>query len=169
MTSLFLRRRRNAGSVSDSALPLLTAAREVAENRRVSKAIIICVLGLSAVLFAAGASAGQAPAPAKPAKNPVASTPQSIAAGKATFQKYCRFCHGAEGKGDGPMAPKDSHPPDLTDAKWEFGSADVDIYQSIAEGVPPKFVMKGFKSRMTATEIWNVVNFIQSLQPKGTR
>ena len=117
-------------------------------------------------MFAVGASGEQA-AVAKPAKNPVAATPQSIAAGKASFQKYCRFCHGSEGKGDGPMAPKDAHPPDLTDDAWDHGSADVDLYQVIAEGAPPKFVMKGFKSRMSATEIWNVVNFIQSLHPKA--
>lgn len=125
--------------------------------------MMIWVAGLSAAMFAAGVSAEQAAA-ARPAKNPVASTPQSIAAGKASFQKYCRFCHGVEGKGDGPMAPKDTHPSDLTDAAWDHGSADVDIFQVIAEGAPPKFVMKGFKRKMTATDIWNVVNFIQSLK-----
>ena len=121
------------------------------------------------MLFAAGASAEQTAPGAKPAKNPVASTPQSIAAGKATYQKYCRFCHGPEGKGDGPMAPKDAKPSDFTDDKWDHGSTDVEIFQNISEGIGPKFIMKGFKSRMTANDIWNVVNYLQSLTPKGTK
>jgi mono/diheme cytochrome c family protein len=32
-------------------------------------------------------------------QNPVASTPQSIAAGKRTFQRYCSNCHGTNAEG----------------------------------------------------------------------
>ncbi len=64
----------------------------------------------------------------KKLKNPVAMSPASIAAGKATYTKNCAFCHGPEAKGDGKMAPKDSHPSDLTDAKWERGSSDGEIF-----------------------------------------
>ena len=100
-------------------------------------------------------------------KNPVAATPQSIAAGKQTFDKYCKFCHGADAKGDGPMAPKDSHPSNLVDDKWDRGSSDGEIFAVISEGTPPKFVMKGFKSKLTEQEIWNVVNYVRSLAGKG--
>jgi mono/diheme cytochrome c family protein len=132
-------------------------------------------MGLTVGLFAGGASAEQAGGTnkdtrtAKAVDNPVAATPKSIAAGQASFQKYCRFCHGADAKGDGPMAPRDSHPPNLTDDQWEHGSSDAEIFQVISEGAPPKFVMKGFKSRMTATEIWNVVNYIHSLHVKASQ
>src|SRR5579859_8040660 len=78
-------------------------------------------------------------------KNPVPSNAESIAAGKAAFTKNCRFCHGADAKGDGPMAPKDSHPPNLTDAKWDRGSSDGEIFAVIRDGAGPKFVMKGYK------------------------
>ena len=134
-----------------------------------SKAIIIWVVGLSAGMFAAGVSGEQTGGKpeAKVAQNPVAATPQSIAAGQATFQKYCKFCHGADAKGDGPMAPKDSHPPNLTDDKWDHGSSDSDIFQIISEGAPPKFVMKGFKSKLTPQEMWNVVNYVKSLHAKA--
>jgi len=64
-------------------------------------------------------------------KNPVASTPESIGAGQALFQKYCRFCHGADAKGDGPQAPKDTHPANLTDDRWDHGSTDADIFATI--------------------------------------
>jgi mono/diheme cytochrome c family protein len=138
--------------------------------RLVAKAIIIWVVALSAAMFAAGVSGAQTPAAkpdAKAIKNPVAATPKSIAAGQATFQKYCKFCHGADAKGDGPMAPKDSHPPNLTDDTWKHGSSDSDIFQIISGGAPPPSVMKGFKSKLTAPEMWNVVNYLRSLHPKA--
>ena len=49
----------------------------------------------------------------KKLKNPVASSPDSIKAGQAAYQKNCRFCHGNDAKGNGPMAPEGTHPPDL--------------------------------------------------------
>ena len=67
---------------------------------------------------------------------------------------------------DGPMAPKDTHPSYLTDAKWDRGSTDGEIFTVIKEGAGPKFDMKGFKSKMTDQEIWNVVNYLHSLQAK---
>ena len=64
------------------------------------------------------------------------------------------------------MAPKDSKPADLTDGTWDHGSADAEIFRVISEGAPSKSAMKGFKSRMTANEIWNLVNYLKSLQAK---
>jgi mono/diheme cytochrome c family protein len=107
-----------------------------------------------------GSAAGKA------RKNPVASSPESITAGKALFQKNCRFCHGADAKGNGPMAPEGTHPSNLTDDKWDRGSTDGEIFLVISSGAGPKFDMKGFKSKMTETEIWNVVNYVRSLQAK---
>ena len=100
-------------------------------------------------------------------KNPVKPTPDSIEKGRAAFFKNCRHCHGAGGKGDGPLAPKDPPPADLTDAKWDHGSTDGAIYTTILNGVGGKSEMKGFKSQMTQTEIWNIVNFLRSIGPKS--
>jgi len=121
-----------------------------------------------ALLVAVGAAAqnpGGNPE-AKKMKNPVASTPESIKAGQAAFQKNCRFCHGADAKGNGPMAPEGTHPSNLTDAKWDRGDSDGEIFVVIRDGAGPKFDMKGYKSKMTETDIWNVVNYIRSLQGK---
>ena len=101
-------------------------------------------------------------------KNPVPSTSQSIAAGAASFQKYCRFCHGADAKGDGPQAPKDTHPPNLTDDKWDHGSTDAEIFATIKDGIGPKFDMKGFNSKLTPQEMWSIVNYLRSLGPKAS-
>jgi cytochrome c5 len=59
-------------------------------------ALIITVAVAAFVLVAVSARAqnpGGNPTAAK-MKNPVPSTPASIAAGAATFKKYCSFCHG---------------------------------------------------------------------------
>jgi len=118
-------------------------------------------------LVAAGAR-GQQPGgnpEAKKLKNPVPATAESIAAGQPVYQKYCRFCHGADAKGNGPMAPEGTHPSNLVDETWDHGSSDGEIFAVIRDGVGPKFDMKGFKSKLTEQEMWNVVNYLRSLGP----
>src|SRR5438552_15759316 len=132
---------------------------------RIATAVCACAcLGLLTV-SAAAQNPGGSPE-GKKLKNPVASSPESIKAGQALFQKNCRFCHNADAKGNGPMAPEGTHPSDLTDAKWDRGSTDGEIFTVIRDGAGPKFDMKGYKSKMTETDIWNVVNYLRSLQAK---
>jgi mono/diheme cytochrome c family protein len=131
--------------------------------RRVSAGLTSVFVFAGAALVAAQNPGGN-PEAAK-IKNPVAASAASIAAGKAAFQKNCRFCHGADAKGNGPMAPEGTHPPDLTDAKWDRGSTDGEIFAVIQNGAGPKFDMKGYKSKMTDTEIWNIVNYLRSIGP----
>lgn len=99
-------------------------------------------------------------------KSPVAATPASIAAGAAAYKKYCAFCHGEDAKGNGPLAPKDSNPPNLTDAKWDRGSSDAEIYAVIANGGGPDSKMVAFKGKMPDQDLWNVINFLRSLGSK---
>ncbi|NJK96345.1 MAG: c-type cytochrome [Bacteroidales bacterium] len=46
----------------------------------------------------------EVPANYKTMKNPVKSTPESIASGKALYNQHCASCHGKKGLGDGPKA-----------------------------------------------------------------
>lgn len=138
--------------------------------RRVSSVtasfIAACALAFVAIV---GVSLNAQNADAAKLKNPVASTPANIAAGKASYTKYCQFCHGEGAKGDGKMAPPNSHPSDLTDAKWDHGSTDGEIFTNIKNGPTPndpKAVMKGFGARMTDQQIWEVVDYVRSLGPK---
>lgn len=127
----------------------------------------VAALAFAALLTASAAGQNPGGSPeAKKMKNPVASSPESIKAGQAAFQKNCRFCHGADAKGDGPMAPEGTHPSNLTDAKWDRGDSDGEIFAVIRDGAGPKFDMKGYKSKMTEPDIWNIVNYIRSLQAK---
>jgi mono/diheme cytochrome c family protein len=117
---------------------------------------------------AAPAARGAAPA-ARTIKNPVASTQASITAGAAAYKKYCAFCHGVTGKGDGPLAPKDSDPADLTDAMWTHGSTDGEIFTVIANGGGPNSKMIGFKGKMPDQDMWHIVNFVRSIGPKDAK
>jgi len=128
--------------------------------------VLIPALALACVALRPVAQNLGGSAEARKLKNPVASTPASIKAGQSLFQKDCRFCHGADAKGDGPMAPEGTHPPNLTDDKWDRGSSDGEIFAVIRDGAGPKFDMKGYKSKMTEQEIWNIVNYLRSLQVK---
>ena len=101
-------------------------------------------------------------------KNPVASTTTSVTAGAAAYKKYCSFCHGATAKGDGPLAPKGTMPADLTDATWDRGASDGEIFTVIMGGAGPKFDMKGFKGKMPDQDAWHIVNFLRSIGPKTT-
>jgi mono/diheme cytochrome c family protein len=125
--------------------------------------------GLAFVLAAVPTLSAQNPggsAEGKSLKNPVAATAESIAAGQAAYAKNCRFCHGAEAKGDGTMAPKDSHPSNLVDEKWDRGATDGEIFLVIRDGAGPEFKMKGYKGRLADNDIWNIVNYLRSIGPK---
>ena len=72
-------------------------------------------------------------------KNPVAATPELIAAGKTAFDANCAGCHGnraqgAERAGIGISIIQEQggkQAPDLTDDKWDHGSTDGEIYTVI--------------------------------------
>ena len=99
-------------------------------------------------------------------KNPVKSSPESIAAGKKLYDTQCATCHGTAGKGDGRMAAAmtEPKPSDLTDATWKHGSTDGEVFTLIRDGSKGTG-MRGYASRMKTEDIWNVVNFLKTLAP----
>ena len=99
-------------------------------------------------------------------KNPVAASPESIAAGKRSYTRLCTKCHGATGAGDGTAATGPVPPQDMTDEKWDYGGSDGEIFAVIKEGVPPDFYMEPWGDRIKDEDIWNVVNYIRSLAKK---
>ena len=98
-------------------------------------------------------------------KNPVATTPESIAAGKEIFGRRCAVCHGsnAEGGSGSDISPP---APDLTDSEWQHGSTDGEIFDVIKNGVRPDLSMEPWGNRIKDPDIWNVVNYLRSLAKK---
>ena len=135
---------------------------------KATKAILFSGVAAWLVAVTVAAVSAQAPknAAAAKLKNPVKATPESIDAGKTAYNKYCKFCHNDGGTGNGALAPKDTHPPNLVDAQWDHGSSDGEIFTNIKDGIGPKFDMKPMKAKMMDADIWNVVNYLHSLSPK---
>jgi mono/diheme cytochrome c family protein len=131
---------------------------------RVSSVVVVVCTVLGVGLQAQ--NPGGSPA-GKALKNPVVSSPASITAGQQRYQKMCAFCHGKDAAGNGAMAPKGTTPSSLIDDKWDRGSTDGEIFLVLRDGAGPKFDMKGFKDRIPDRDLWNIVNYLRSLAPRG--
>jgi mono/diheme cytochrome c family protein len=106
-----------------------------------------------------GGKEGHWQAPAKEAgrKNPVRADKASIERGGKLYKTYCVSCHGEKGKGDGPAgASLTPRPADL--ARMAAHHADGDLAWKIAIG---RGAMPGWKSALTDSQIWDLVNFIK--------
>jgi mono/diheme cytochrome c family protein len=132
---------------------------------------LACAVALiSGTVAARQAASGGNPEAAK-IKNPVASSPESIAAGKKIYTEFgCNTCHGANGEGGmSPSITEDRglpSPPDLIDDKWAHGGSDGEVFHTIREGVGPEYIMGPYKDRLKETDIWNIINFLRTQQKK---
>jgi mono/diheme cytochrome c family protein len=126
--------------------------------------ILVVVVTVAADRTVAQSKPGAKPAPPK---NPVPATAASVKAGQQVYAQQCRHCHGVKGLGDGPLAPTDPKPRNFALGKFEFGSADGDLFNVIWNGAPkPKSEMKAMKGTLSEKDVWNIVNFIRTLGPK---
>jgi mono/diheme cytochrome c family protein len=118
-------------------------------------------------LATAQGTAWQLPATAAGEKNPVATTPASLAAGRRLFREHCQRCHGPQGQGNGSDAdPKYKARMDLTDAARGDRNPDGVVFHKIWSGrEKPK--MPAFKDKLTAEQAWTLVGFVQSLRAKS--
>jgi len=86
--------------------------------------------------------------------------------GKDLFLKYCKACHGEDGKAQTPMG-KRLNIRDYTKAEVQAEFTDERIAQVIKEGITDdkgKKVMLPFDKKMSAEEITAVVAFIRTLK-----
>ena len=97
-------------------------------------------------------------------KNPVPSSPVSIATGKTAYAK-CASCHGINGEG-GPGNDLIPAAPSLVDDQWDHGATDGEIFDNIKNGVGPDFNMVPFKDQLKDDQIWNIVNYLRSIAKK---
>jgi mono/diheme cytochrome c family protein len=95
-------------------------------------------------------------------KNPVPMSKASVERGKVLYGYFCVPCHGAGGKGDGPVAPVFVPPPPL-DGVAQKGRPDGFIYATIRQGSLSQ-LMPAYGYRMSEQERWDLVNYVRSLQ-----
>ena len=126
--------------------------------------IVVAAIAVSTIVLAAQNSGRRKDAAA--VRNPVRADASSVAAGSKLYQSNCSPCHGEAARGDGKMASQfDPKPSDLTDAEWKHGSSDGEVFAVIRDGVKDTG-MKGFGSKMTARQIWDVINYLRSIGPR---
>jgi mono/diheme cytochrome c family protein len=117
----------------------------------------IAALALPAFLFPA-----LLVAPAHPTtytSSPVGYTTTAVSTGASLYASSCSACHGRDGRGGGLASPPISGPGDLAERIQRARGGD--LYWSIAHGVP-NTAMPGFASRLTETEIWSLIAFLDA-------
>lgn len=100
---------------------------------------------------------------------------KSVKAGDELFHTQaaqCVSCHGANGLGDGldpnaPEAAKDIwgtalRPANLTLGVYRGGRRPIDLYRRVHVGIKGN-VMPGFGAQLKPEQIWNLVDYVQSL------
>jgi mono/diheme cytochrome c family protein len=116
--------------------------------------LILCLGGLARLT--------QVNLPARQA-NPIPPSSLSIQQGARLFASHCAACHGEMGMGDGALAKSlNPKPADLMVQGAAGVHSDEELYGWIGNGFPGS-AMPGFKSTLTETERWNLVNFIRTL------
>jgi mono/diheme cytochrome c family protein len=112
-------------------------------------------LVLPAVLLCLGSTSGATQVKANPE------------AGKARYDALCASCHGASGKGDGPVAAAlNPKPQDHTDGKHMNELTDqflFDIVKGGGVGVKKSPLMPAFGTQLKDEDVWNLVAYIRSL------
>lgn len=93
-------------------------------------------------------------------KNPVAATPGSLERGKYFYEINCEVCHGATGKGDGPVGEKftSQAPVDLNE-DYTQDQADGQLFFTLTRG---RAAMPFYRDALSPDERWDVVNYIRS-------
>jgi len=94
--------------------------------------------------------------------NPVKRTPESILRGRQLFVRTCANCHGMDAMGDGPAAASLTKKPANLRA-MSGRHPDGDFAWKIANG---RGAMPPWKTILGKNQIWDLVNYIQSLSTK---
>lgn len=124
--------------------------------------LLITTLTFTSKLFAqTNTDTWFVPTAAKHKLNPLKANEASIASGKILYNQQCGFCHGAQGKGDGPFALQQAlNISDFSTIQFNL-QTDGELYYKISEG---RKSMPAFKTKIAnKDEIWAIINYIRSL------
>ncbi|CAN5888167.1 cytochrome c [soil metagenome] len=86
----------------------------------------------------------------------------ALALGRVMYDRHCAVCHGAQARGDGPLVGQGKFPlmPSLI-VPPATERADGYVYGVIRAG---RGLMPAYGARMTHTERWAIVTYVNSLQ-----
>ena len=94
-------------------------------------------------------------------------TPAMKKAGKAVYEATCAACHGASGKGDGPVAFAVKPPPrNLVSDPFKAGDTVEQIYATVTKGLP-NTTMVGYPQIKDADR-WAVAYYVRAFRTART-
>ncbi len=133
---------------------------------------LILLLGpLSPLHHTTALAAGQAKA--KKGYNKASLHRGDPVAGKAIYERYCHFCHGRRGYGDGPVGMAITpHPADFVHDEKRMRKSDEKLFRSISEGIQRKIggeamAMPRWAGVLTEKERWDVLSYVRELEREG--
>jgi mono/diheme cytochrome c family protein len=119
--------------------------------------VILIASFLTSTVLAVSDWQKQVPESDRDRPNPIAASPESLAAGRETYANKCAKCHGANGEGKGhhpSLQTKGAHSATAGELEWLIA------HGNRWHGMP------GFGS-LSQEERWQLVSYIQSL-PTGS-
>jgi mono/diheme cytochrome c family protein len=81
--------------------------------------------------------------------------------GKARYKQYCAVCHGARGRGDGPMAKATTPPASSLTSREVREKSDKDLLNVIAEGRGGS--MPAWRGILNDQELLDMVAYVRTL------
>lgn len=133
----------------------MTDQAELSPKPPIWPALLVGFLVLGAFAVYRSLDKGIAPPPAEIANDPF------LVQGREIFVTRCASCHGASGRGDGPLAkglngPK---PRDFIADEWKYGTRPDQVLKVVTDGVPGTS-MSAWKSAYSADELKAVTAYL---------
>lgn len=104
-------------------------------------------------------------AAAQKMKNPIASSPETIAKGKTVYEGKgtCIKCHGPAGAGDGPFGKNlKPSPRSLINVEWAKSRTDGELFWIIKNGSPGTGMVSLIPSDINEDDAWHVIHYIRT-------
>jgi len=92
--------------------------------------------------------------------NPIAISPESLARGREMYDTHCIVCHGAQGRGNGPVGQKFVPQPMELNLDYVQLQPDGQIFYTISHG---SLAMPFYRQAIAAEDRWHLVNFIKEV------
>ncbi|GHC93144.1 hypothetical protein GCM10007320_43790 [Pseudorhodoferax aquiterrae] len=106
--------------------------------------------------------------PATPAsfhRSPTGFSARAIVQGQALYAQHCAACHGADGRGQGPLAAAQPVWPPNFAGPLLWRRADGDLWWHVLHGVRGRqgeATMAGFGDRLSGAEAWALIDFMKA-------
>ncbi len=94
-------------------------------------------------------------------------------AGKAVYERYCHYCHGRKGYGDGPVGTAITpHPADFVHDTKRMRKSDEKLFKSISDGIQRKIggeamAMPRWANILSEKQRWDVLAYVRELERAG--